>query len=361
MSTVTTKLKPLLFASLGVLSTLGALSLAHTGPAQADNAGGLPALAARLNADEAKIAALQAAAPVPGPKGDTGPIGPQGVTGATGLQGLAGANGTPGAKGDAGATGLAGATGALGANGAVGANGPQGIAGPQGATGTNGKDGAAGIAGAQGAPGTVGARGPEGPEGVKGALGAPGVQGPAGVQGLAGPAGLSPFTISGTQGQAGALVTLSGYNLQIVNGKGRTDDGTKDDFGNPIPGKSLSGLGNLIIGYNGPGNDLGAGDVRTGSHNLILGDQNNYSSFGGLVAGADNAITNIYASVSGGAANTARGDEASVSGGRRNTAGGQFASVSGGYRLTANGGYDVPSGAWDGTGPTWAAAGYSGH
>ena len=85
------KFKPLLTLAVGFLAALGVLSLTHTGPAQADNAGGLPALVARLNADDAKLAAddaklaaLQAILPTPGPKGDTGAPGTNGAGSATG-------------------------------------------------------------------------------------------------------------------------------------------------------------------------------------------------------------------------------------------------------------------------------------
>ncbi len=127
----------------------------------------------------------------------------------------------------------------------------------------------------------------------------------------------APLSLSGPD------LTFSGVNVHIVDGTGSTS--------------STSGLGNLIIGYNKAGNDQGSGDVRTGSHNLILGDQNNYSSFSGLVAGDDNSISGPYASVSGGFANTASSNYASVSGGFANTASGLYASVSGGGYNTASG------------------------
>ncbi len=109
-------------------------------------------------------------------------------------------------------------------------------------------------------------------------------------------------------------VTISGANVHIVNGTGTT-------YG------SVNGLGNLIVGYN---EERGSGDVRTGSHNFVVGDHNNYSSSGGLVAGAHNEITGIGVSVSGGYGNTASGRYASVSGGLYNEASGDNASVSGG-------------------------------
>ena len=46
---------------------------------------------------------------------------------------------------------------------------------------------------------------------------------------------------------------------------------------------TTNGLGNLIVGYNELGNPNG--DNRTGSHNLVTGQQNSFSSYGGLVVG----------------------------------------------------------------------------
>jgi hypothetical protein len=113
---------------------------------------------------------------------------------------------------------------------------------------------------------------------------------------------------------------ISGTNLHVVNGMGSTD--------------TTNALGNLIIGYNAlRGGGL---DVRTGSHNLVLGDANNYTFYGGMVAGSNNTISAPYASVSGGASNTASGNVASVSGGLGNMASGIYASVSGGAQNTAN-------------------------
>jgi hypothetical protein len=117
----------------------------------------------------------------------------------------------------------------------------------------------------------------------------------------------APISVSGNN------FVITGKNVFIQNGTGST--------------ASNNGLGNLTIGYN----DLRSfGNVRTGSHNLILGTQNNYSSFGGLVAGILNTISGQYATITGGNNNTASGFTASVSGGTSNTASGESASVSGG-------------------------------
>ena len=65
--------------------------------------------------------------------------------------------------------------------------------------------------------------------------------------------------------------TLSGLNLQLDSGAGSTD-------------APVSGLGYLFVGDNGsPG-------VQTGSNNLVIGDGQTFTSYGGLVAGTENAI-----------------------------------------------------------------------
>jgi trimeric autotransporter adhesin len=118
-------------------------------------------------------------------------------------------------------------------------------------------------------------------------------------------------------------VTISGANLRVVNGLGATN--------------TTNGVGNIIVGYN---EDRGDGnDTRTGSHNVVVGRQHNFSSFGGLVVAQFNEISGPWASVTGGTGNTvtASGFNASVSGGELNTASGLNASVSGGFNNTASG------------------------
>jgi len=69
-------------------------------------------------------------------------------------------------------------------------------------------------------------------------------------------------------------ITISGANLHIVNGLGATD--------------TTNGLGNLIVGYNEhrPPTALPpTTDIRTGSHNVVVGREHNFSRFGGLVVG----------------------------------------------------------------------------
>ena len=57
-------------------------------------------------------------------------------------------------------------------------------------------------------------------------------------------------------------IQFSGANVQIVNGAGVT--------------ASTNGEGNLVIGYEA------SGGPRTGSHNLVIGDNESWTSFGGL-------------------------------------------------------------------------------
>ena len=183
-------------------------------------------------------------------------------------------------------------------------------------------------------PGPAGPQGPVGATGPAGPAGAVGAQGPVGS---AGPDGSSPFTLS----PDGTTYILSGYNLQILNGNGTSL-------------VAFNGRGNLILGYNENPN----GYVRTGSHNLVLGYGNGYSSFGGLVSGRENQsigpfssvsgwnnVASGYASsVSGGQSNHAIGNYSSVSGGQFNFATGDTSSVSGGYNSSATGDHSSVSG-----------------
>jgi hypothetical protein len=136
-------------------------------------------------------------------------------------------------------------------------------------------------------------------------------------------------------------------NLQLVSGSGATDG---------VP----TGTGNLIVGYNELIGD--ESDFRTGSHMLVIGAENNYTSFGGMVLGYKNTTSGSYSSVSGGSGNIASGNNASVGGGWENTASGwaasvsggevniadgESSSVSGGYMNTTNGSFSSVSGGVD--------------
>jgi hypothetical protein len=141
------------------------------------------------------------------------------------------------------------------------------------------------------------------------------------------------YTDSGLNGKP--TLKFSGANLQIVSGSGLTEG-------------AVNGEGNLIIGY-----DENCSDNcdQSGSHNLVLGKDQTFTSYGGLIAGRENVLSGPFSdvfgirntasgeisSVSGGYGNAASGGSSSVSGGESNTASGSQSSVSGGYGNTASG------------------------
>ncbi|HWW21398.1 MAG TPA: hypothetical protein VNZ06_11375 [Steroidobacteraceae bacterium] len=180
---------------------------------------------------------------------------------------------------------------------------------------------------------------------------------------------------SAENGLKGPHIIFSGANVHIESGSGSTVDS--------------SGLGNLVIGYN---EDAGSTSIidgnRSGSHNLVVGPQHEFTGSGSVVFGYANFTSANFASVtggecsaagltaypfvcvdssgaadaasvtggfknrasafvssvSGGAVNTASGSGSSVSGGDGNTASGGESSVSGGGGNTASGGESSISG-----------------
>jgi hypothetical protein len=154
--------------------------------------------------------------------------------------------------------------------------------------------------------------------------------------------------------------------VQIVNGTGETQTAT--------------GTGNLIVGYNRPSvgsficslgvtesaascqsnGGLWAQSHKSGSHNIIGGDFNSYSSWGGLVLGMENAMSAPFGTVGGGARNRTEGSFASISGGSFNTASGVYGSVGGGFDNHAIGEYTTVGGGAQRTSSgqyDWAAGG----
>jgi hypothetical protein len=190
-------------------------------------------------------------------------------------------------------------------------------------------------------------------EEIKGETGPAGPQGEQGLQGPQGETGQCTCPI--TQEELDALVarvaeletklaslsvgndisgysalTFSGVNIYINNGAGATDD-------------AVNGTGNLIVGYN----ELRAeGNDRSGSHNIVIGMNNNYSSYGGVVSGYLNTISGEYAGVIGGSANRASGKNSTVTGGSGNAASGWSSSISGGENNSSSGPYCSVSGGY---------------
>ena len=164
-------------------------------------------------------------------------------------------------------------------------------------------------------------------------------------------------------------VVFEGANVFVQSGSGSTDG-------------TVNGLGNLIVGYN-EFTGIRSTD-QAGSHNLVVGSDNGFTSYGGIVSGESNRTAAPYSSVVGGysnaaigsfsmvlggsdasatgkyaatvagilndasgdysvvlggASNEATGDYTSVSGGESNTASGSRSSILGGYRNTASGSY----------------------
>jgi hypothetical protein len=65
-------------------------------------------------------------------------------------------------------------------------------------------------------------------------------------------------------------IQFSGVNVQIVNGEGAT--------------ATTNGAGNLAVGYDEPSGAPGS-HPQTGSHNLIVGEQQTYTSYGAILGG----------------------------------------------------------------------------
>lgn len=141
------------------------------------------------------------------------------------------------------------------------------------------------------------------------------------------------------EGNTAKTIRFSGVNVQVVNGTGSTDgDG--------------NGLGNLIVGYNGLRSDdeddqTDDSNDRSGSHNLVVGNENNYSIFAGQVVGWRNTISGAFSTVSGGYTNTASGNVSTVSGGSLNIAEGDSSTVGGGRDNTASGSRSTVSGGYN--------------
>jgi len=159
-------------------------------------------------------------------------------------------------------------------------------------------------------------------------------------------AGLSGVLTVGADNQGNTAAIFSGVNLHVNSGAGTAF--------------TLNGLGNIIIGYDGPtsdtiercsfgeystqqtcedNNQTWSNTHKSGSHNLVIGYGHNYSRHSGLVLGKDSSILGEYASVTGGFNNIALGQHSSVSGGFRNSVTGSFSSISGGINNKSQGAY----------------------
>ncbi len=135
------------------------------------------------------------------------------------------------------------------------------------------------------------------------------------------------------------LITISGANVMINNGSGLTEN--------------LNGLGNVIIGYN-----VLDSDVRTGSHNLIIGDKHSYYASASILSGYNHRAGGAHIALLGGSSNQVTADAGVIAGGESGSisdSGHHF--IGGGFGGQINGGYhNVTLGGID---PTVETATYS--
>lgn len=148
-------------------------------------------------------------------------------------------------------------------------------------------------------------------------------------------------------GQGGMAKTLrvEGVNLQIVNGLGATN-GDPDAPTSTDPFFTVTnGLGNLIVGYN----ELSTvfPNDRTGSHNVVAGQHQSYSSFGGLITSRVNHLNAPYSTITGGTQNRTEWLCSSVNGGSQNVPSEYCSSVCGGVGNTPTARYSWIGGGED--------------
>jgi hypothetical protein len=118
-------------------------------------------------------------------------------------------------------------------------------------------------------------------------------------------------------------IRFSGVNVQIVDGSGHTT--------------SVNGTGNLVLGYDEtPGS-------QTGSHDLILGEKQAYTSYGSILGGYGNDVSGAYATALGGYGNVVSSAYSSVLGGCSNLVGTGTVSLSGVCSNTTSDNHDFAS------------------
>lgn len=139
-------------------------------------------------------------------------------------------------------------------------------------------------------------------------------------------------------------VVFKAVNLQVLNGLGATNGNEDAPESNEPSEVNTNGLGNLIIGYNELRDGLNELNDRTGSHNLVMGQKQNFTSVAGFVAGKFNSVMAPYATVIGGRDNIASGTHSSVSGGKSNVASGYISTVSAGKFNTASANFSSVTG-----------------
>lgn len=155
-------------------------------------------------------------------------------------------------------------------------------------------------------------------------------------------AATDPDDVLGVMSRVGNDIFIDSANLHVRNGGGITD--------------GANGFGNIIIGYNELRGD--ATDDRSGSHMLVLGSGNNFTSFGGVVSGELNSTEAPFSSIIGGDGNSTFSvmdftggftKNMAIIGGRQNIAVGTGGVAVGGFQndVTVDGGAAVLAGGRD--------------
>ena len=119
-------------------------------------------------------------------------------------------------------------------------------------------------------------------------------------------------------------VVFEGANVFVTSGSGHTEN-------------APNGLGNLVVGYG----DWSANTATSGSHNLVLGTDNGFSSYGGLVGGFANDVSAPFAMVLTGSYNNATDDYAVVVSGKNSDAMAPRAVVVSGFSAESSGSYSA--------------------
>ncbi len=195
--------------------------------------------------------------------------------------------------------------------------------------------------------GAEGKPGPEGQPGPEGKQGAPGKEGPEGKQGPEGPEGknalatselallksILPFIHYVAKGIADKpTVQFSGVNVQVLSGAGSTN-------------AAVNGEGNLVIGYD----ENSESHEQTGSNDLVLGEEQTFTSYAGVVGGNHNTLSAPFATILAGRENEVAAESGSIAGGKANVVSAEYATITGGLANTASAEYASVSGGFDNT------------
>lgn len=127
-------------------------------------------------------------------------------------------------------------------------------------------------------------------------------------------------------------VFITSANLVVQNGTGSTG--------------AVNGLGNVILGYDATRTDNPDLSPKTGSHDLVLGDNNGYGSTGQLVSGSRNYAKGQNAAIIGGSDAQASGPGAVVIGGYGGQSAGQASVAIGGHGVESGGAQAVAIAGW---------------